>query len=679
MDLKEAKKKIEITPEERKAIEKYVNYKHTQMNILASFDVLKYLELKDKGWDLLGINYNSGKQDSTSEEIGEGILQEIEELSKVYSAMYKYSKLATCPRYLYRGTSDKSARKLKAGETYDRLISTTTDLSIAKQFTKYGDDVLLTIKVNGSIPFLDVEDFLGRKNSDNRDEKEVILSPFSKIVKADYSSKDNNYTYYNIELEPPKLRPFEEGEKESFSQLIKTEFSKIIEKGKLYRNLLNEYEINFERIKRTQNREDINFLYEKNQEIYNQISDIKTHLDDFSKNMKNYVQGLCVDKQKEYYEASEVIDEENKRVIEEKKAIQEENQRINAISNYNSKVLKTTDFLSSVPETIEFYYDNIKSNSIAFSQMCVNLGIPFNSDINNLDIEMYIDRIKQNIGTIKEKNSLKPVSTDTGSIEMVNSSKESLDNVYNMMIHANAITENLNNVVQLYNHQGIEDIKKGIDFRIQELIRKAKIEQLENKRIEVLSRKKTFWGRITGKNVINELELQNIDLQLEFERTKPIIEKTEYSTHDSISDMFVFANENLNGVLTPEMQDFCQGISSIFRIDTKQIDKKIQEKMHSYPLPITNDRKTSFKEQKEKLLKSNMSFSHAIEENVLNKSRKVTDFSKYGNISNPGVFQFREDIVRIFEETRMGNDGKSRFVTAEIETLGDHNDDFYFR
>ena len=179
LDLEEAKIKSRISEEEENAVKRYINFGHTQMNSLASFDILKYLESSDKGWYLLGAQSSMpGEKEKTEEELGNEILKSIEDFSNVYSVMLKYSNGIKQPQYLYRGTSNTEIHNLSSGDTYNKIISTTTDSFVAKRFVEYGNASLLRIKTSGDIPFLDIDDFVGNENID-REENEIILAPYS--------------------------------------------------------------------------------------------------------------------------------------------------------------------------------------------------------------------------------------------------------------------------------------------------------------------------------------------------------------------------------------------------------------------------------------------------------------------------------------------------------------------
>ena len=134
MELEEAKKKVNITQEERQAVNGYINAWHTTMNSLASFDVVNYIASAEKGWYLPGAQKSPiPEENPTPEALGEEILSTIDDFAKVYSAMVKYGASSRVPRRLYRGTSNKEARSLKTGETYDRLISTSTFVSLVSR------------------------------------------------------------------------------------------------------------------------------------------------------------------------------------------------------------------------------------------------------------------------------------------------------------------------------------------------------------------------------------------------------------------------------------------------------------------------------------------------------------------------------------------------------------------
>ena len=673
MDLEEAKIKSRITPEEENSIGKYINFGHTQINELACFDVLRYFELANKGWLLSGTKDSNTQEPKDSEELGESILKSIEDFANVYSVMYKYSKTARCPSTLYRGTSNAEARKLKTGDTYDKLISTTTDSITAKTFMEYGNAGFLRIRLGEDMPFLDVDEFVGKENI-NREEHEFILAPFSKITNAEYSYKDNEISYYNIRLGKPEVRAFEEGEKEKFREKIKTEFAKIIELGKEYQKLVDGYEIDSYRLQRAQDREDIKFLQEKMERDFNHSMEIKPILDEFSETMKNYTQGLCFEKQKEFEEANKIVEDDRKKQLEEEKARRAAEQRKEEISEYNMKLFSINENLSFIPSNIDFNYNDLKLKAENFSRICSNLGIPFNSEIDTKLLESYINKIRGNINIIKEKTDLSAVSEDTSSVNFEN--LETL-RVYEALLRANSISGNLGKAVQVYDKQSLDYIKEGVDHKIQGIIQRAKIEQLERKKEEVASRKVSFLGQITGQKNLKELELHNLELQIEFEKTKPILKKNNYSIHDSLADMIVFSNENLEGRMNSEMQDFYYAVTSNFGVNKDYIERLAYEKVMAKPAVITPSDKMHVSERIAELDENNRFLQQGIQANNY-QNRNATFANQYDNKQNRGISQFVNCLDDILNCTNIEDKTQENLKIGRNEKI-EEQDNSHFR
>ena len=112
MDLKEAKKVLEVNKEEKEAIENYKGFGHTAINTLLSITPLQRKEM-EKTWVL----------PSTKEEID----QAINRFVNIYSLMYKKSKeKPVTKRKLYRGTDVDDVNNK------NRFLSTAKTESYAK-------------------------------------------------------------------------------------------------------------------------------------------------------------------------------------------------------------------------------------------------------------------------------------------------------------------------------------------------------------------------------------------------------------------------------------------------------------------------------------------------------------------------------------------------------------------
>ena len=671
MNLEEAKSKLVITPEEEKSVGDYINHFHTQINVLSSFDVVKYLELFRKGWGLSGAEIISGTEKNDNEELGQTILDRIDDFANVYSAMCKYSKMTRCPNYLYRGTSNNSARRIEKGKSYDRLISTTTRLDVAKTFTEFDNAAIVKIHVGEDIPFLDVDDFVGIENI-HRDEREIILAPFSKVTISEYSYKDGSFSYYNVGLEKPELRQFEEGEKEQFRERIKNEFSKILEMGKEYSILCDQDEINYFRLQRTQDREDEIYLREKISETFKRESELRSVLNEFSEIMSNYIQGLCFEKQKEFEEANRIVTEENKRRVDEERKKMIEEDRKAKISNHNGMVAETSQFFSNIPENIDFYVSDLILKSENYLEMCTMLGITFDSAVDTQSINSYVDNIKGNINKVGQQIDLTSIP-ENSQTEISESSEELLETVYLPSREADMLCQSLYESVQEYDKQAINGIKKGIDHKVQTIIQTAKIDQLLKKKEEIQNRKLSWIAGITGQKRLKEIELENLDLQIEFERSKPIIQKSTYSIHDSLSDMIAYSKGDLDGHLTPAMQELLLIVPTYFGINRESIERSAEEKLNSKPMVLDSaSPKTS--EKISRLTEDNLYLRHGIQENTYQNVSQTSDW-QYGGNNNSGVTNFMDTLNKISHITEFQEFFQRSNDTKSIENKGNNIDE----
>lgn len=673
MNLEEAKSKLIITSEEEKSVGDYINHFHTQINVLASFDALKYLELYQKGWGLEGGDVVKSTGESNNKEIGIIILERIDDLTNVYSAMCKYSRISRCPSYLYRGSSNNAAKKIGTEDSYDRIISTTTRLDVAKTFTEYNNAAILRIHVGEGIPFLDVDDFIGVENI-NREENEVILSPFSKVNRAEYSYQDESYSYYDVRLEKPELRPFKEGEKEKFKGKIENEFLAILELGREYSNLNDQDEINFYRLQRAQNREDIDYIQEKMDENFHKKSEIRPILDEFSEIMKNYIQGLCLEKQREFEEASRIVEEDNKRRIEEEQVKILENQRKTAVEEYNSKILSVNQNFINVPASLEFCANDLILKSEKFSEMCSVIGIPFNSSIDIQSMKLYMSTVQKNVNGVIDEIDLS-VIPDNSKMELVETLSENLEEIYLASNQTNTFLQEINESIKQYNVDAIKDIKRGIDFKAQAIIKSARIEQLKKQKEFIKKRRISLFGKIAGKEKLKEIELENLDLQIEYERTRPVVQKDEYSIHDSLSDVLVFSKEELNGQMTPAMQELFSTVTMYFGINRDSIDKKADEKI-SYKPTVLENPQIGIKEKKSRLASENVYLKQEIQNNAYKNSCNY-GLGQY-NI-NSGAAGFTDALNKIAQITKINGILQKRNLDEKTENEKDNSDENVFK
>lgn len=578
MDIQEARKKAQITAEERVAVANYIEYGHTQKNLLVGFDVLNYLQASRRGWYLSGAE----KDNKTSEEISSEIFSSIEDFANIYSAMVKYMYENPLPTKLMRGTSVKEASSLRVGETYDKLVSTTTDKNTAMSFGDAYNPAFLRINAGDGIPFISVSDFVGEENL-KRDEQEYILAPFLKIKSARFTSNWNGYKYYDIELEKPQLRQFGDGEKERFASIIKSNFLPIIELGKEYQRLEDEYEIIAQRMQSTRDRDDLKYMAEKRQQIYNRISEIKPRMDEFSAVMKDYIQGLCVEKEQEYIEAYEACRAEDRR-------IREEERRKAGIVDFKKRKETFHSSSQEIPISLYDQYQKLRDEEKKYADFARKLGIPFELSIDRNSIEQSLVTISNNIMEMRKRLGEVTVEDKTA-IPEIELALNTVSEYNEILRNSSRSTTELAYITEEYSKEAFLSAKKSTDEKGQAILRDVKLRLLDAKKREIQDRKISFWGKMRGLDKLKSAELEGINLEIQLLKNMPIQQKESYSIRDTLADMRVFSINELSGEMTPELRSFEAAVRGFFAVDERAIETLVASKLNAHPLVVEPQKK----------------------------------------------------------------------------------------
>lgn len=581
MDLEEAKLKSKITPKERASVEKYINSGHAVMNSLIGFNVRDYLKSFNKGWLLPGIN-----PDKTKEEAGEEVLSALENAADVYSAMVKNMYDEPAPYKLMRGTSNDEVRNLHAGSKYNRILSTTTNETTAKSFGRYGNAAFLRIVPGADIPFINVDEFVGRENLD-RYESEYILAPFTQIKSLNFRSDWDGYKYYDIELEKPKMQEFKEGEKQELQAQIRENFVNIIEKGKELESLEDKYQWLLSR--RGEDAEDRAYLSKEKENVLKKISEISPEVKAFEELMNKYVQGLFVEREKEFKLAYDMNREEEARIWREEakrrqaERIQEKSKEFGNLKNRFNMVM------DKVPDTYTSQYYALKDEEMKYYNMAKLLGIPFNMRVENNRIEPNISQISQNIETMKHKiETLQQGSFDDekSAISATDKMQEFGGIATNVRVNENLLMD----TVRDYSEEAMFETKKELDKKIQDTIKSTKLKLLDRKKQELQNRKISWFGRIRGLGKLRDIELANVTLEEQILRNSSVKVKGEYSVQDSLADMRAFSIRELGGQYTEEMENIISGVKSVFGVHEDVIEDRARRKLNAVPMVIV-DRK----------------------------------------------------------------------------------------
>jgi hypothetical protein len=596
----------------------------------------------------------------SKEEVGEEVLKILEEVSDVYLAtvktMYEESPL---PFKLKRGISNKEAEKLKTGETYNKIISTSTDETTAKSFSEYGDSALLNITTDGNVPFINVTNFFGAENLD-RYENEYILAPFAQVKSSTFRSNWQGYKYYDVELTKPEMKAFEEGEKGKLEEQIKKNFVDIIEIGKKYIKLEDESKLYFGQFQKYSGSE-ARFCKEKYDETSKEASAIKQKITEFGKIMRYYAQGLCVEKEKEFKLAKKINDENKYHIMLEKRK-QEKEARINAYkTEFNDLGKKFSEIMDLAPKRISTKCQALKDEEMKYNIIANKIGISFNLIVHNEQIEPNIEKISQNISNMKDK--IEEYQRDGFNAE--DSAKSTKTKMNGFCKKAKRVQENekvLDEYIKGYSKDALSEIKKGVDEKVQQTIKNEKLKLLTNKKQELMNKKISWFGRLRGLGKLRDLELQNINLEEQILRNSTITQKSTYSIRDSLADLRAFSKKEFDGKNTEDMQNLIDNVKQCFGFNDKEVENRANMKLNSVPMvavenpnkKVRTSKKIANARERNKILAQEVSqvYNSGIKNNL--------DQYRYNPSSN--LNQIYETIKEIALDTVVENEHKNNII-----------------
>lgn len=578
MDLEEAKLKLKITEDERFAVGNYTSAFHSTMNGLIGFNMRNYIESNNRGWHLIGVDSQEKKTDA---EIGEEVLSYFEKSALIYSAMLKNSHKQKAPYSLVRGTSVKEAEALREGIAVDRILSTTTDEDVAKgRFTDPKGPAVLRISVAEDVPFIDINEFMKDEDRNGFErEKEYILAPFAKVTGARLLSNWDGYKFYSVGLAKPEMRPFADGEKGTLGSDIKSNFAEMIRKGKQFIYVSDKWEILNERMKRTTNQEERSDIREEQAKLMNEYSALSKEIRAFEEKMHNYAQGLFAEREKEITEAIELVEQDEARIRAEKleetkKQIRE--QRTTAIKEGIPRLSE----IDKVPSSYVSTYESLKAEEKTYADMARTLGIQFDLQLPTQDIDSLLRYIAKNIQDIKTRvEDIKGKNFEDDDELGEAASKISSYNIKAECVrrHGSKAYE----ITQEYRDEALFDTKKGIDGRVQEIIKSTKLQLIAMKRSEIEGRRISFWGRLRGLDKLQEAELRNLNLEEEIVKKTVTVEKPDYSVHDSLAELRAFSRRELDGLATEEMIQFNNVVRRYFGVDDSEIERRADTKLRT--------------------------------------------------------------------------------------------------
>lgn len=562
MDLKEANTILRFSEEEITAIQRYLGFKHLNINILADFGLNTYQSLKDTAWSI--------------DEDPEEIAQNIQDFVNLYSAMYKESKTSNPPHsILVRGTSNARIHSIQGKNL--QFLSTTTSEAIAKTFSEYGDDAIAHMRVGAGVPFLDTTPY---RSENVRDEFEIVLAPFCS-TRVERGGTHNGYTHYQVIMQKTILEEKKPEELDALSDEIMVNFSQNLKDIKE----LDHLEFKLESLDRAYaqaqgDREEQGYILDDKKKVQEEYDKLVSSTYGFKHKLQDLLQGLCKQKEVEIDKAHEVIQEDRARRKAEreakeaeeaaqKEAAEKEEARQKLVSELSGKLEQNPQNSSSLEGAVLKTYDDFVHNEEVARMRARDLGVEYTRTIKSTTARKLVEDIQSNLqetATKVEGIAIDENTTLEDAQEMAGSIVARLDGVS----YGVEVAQNFPELVDLHKKQIEDEIKRSLYARVQSVLQDARLQKYSKEKESLQSEKIGFFGRLFGKEELRERRLENLDLKMKLAQRSEIPEKDRYSIREMLVDMRICASNELGGKFTPEMQELYQAMMNSFGLSTKE-------------------------------------------------------------------------------------------------------------
>lgn len=507
--------KIPLTEKEKQAIEKYTGYNHMMINLIADMRPEKYGDFK-----------KSGKIKDIS-------LWKIEELIEdfvnLYTAIYKQGNIESTGT-LYRGIEKKEVDSLRKNEEIKNFISTSREEQIAQTF----GDVITRIKCEKGLPHLYIEPF---KENDKRDEKEVLILPFTKVIAARTASNGDREPYHDVVLQKGELLEVEANELETLKKQCIEDFSLWGEQIKQYNFLGEEYkELSIQSKKEAKGREEVLKITKRKIEKGEQCYQIYEKIDEYRKKFDTMLKGMCRQKEKDIDKQKEDIVEQQRK--EQEKAEKEKREKVRTELNQQ---------LENLENTLDFNIEQLIKNANRYQEEAEELGVSYTQSIPNKLLEM-VELIKQELEKRKNFESKEEYT-------VLRNEKQKLEEIEREI-------KALPSMISSHERQSRQEIKFHLNLQVREMIYKTRKQRLEKEKNTILQKKDTILQRIIGRNRIKEAELKNVEARLELAENDFKTMNPENKEEEMLKNIYACAYEK--GEFTQEMEDMIGKIRSHF-------------------------------------------------------------------------------------------------------------------
>lgn len=291
---------------------------------------------------------------------------------------------------------------------------------------------------------------------------------------------------------------------------------------------------------------------------------------------------------------------------------------------------KTIEDLTAVESAFSTSYDKLKEEASNYEQQASILGISFNMTLESTGISNGLANISFNIEEIKrqiEEKGANPFETSKDAISAANFTTH-----YGQ--RAEAVKEDvlaLYDISRQYAEEATFELKKGVDGRVQDVIKRTKLRLIAMKKQELQGKKISWLGRLRGLDKLRDIELENLNLEEQLIANTPIQQKGSYSIVDSLAELKAFSARELNKQNTQEMDDILTATGQIFSVDERTLSAKVNQKLNSNLMVLDPKRRVSTATKIHKAEEKRQGLKATIRENEIYGYSNGVAPSKKGN------------------------------------------------
>ena len=562
---------IELTEEEIKSINRYINAWHTRINTVCNLTPDVQQKMKEKGIFVLLSAKASYKKDGLSDEeitqrLKSDFQQSLNDFVNVYTAMLKLN-YRTPTDSLFRGTSTDLVK------TQNSFISTSSSRSMAKTFKTYQEGgALIEYRLADNIPVIDIDDLAEQYPTIelNREEYEILISPFVKTAEIRDCGKQNYkgdiYNEYYITLERQELKELSQDEIEALRERIEQDFA----------SFLSDMDDSIEYL------DQCNFYTEKKiflQKHYGEpgvleawkdadqastaslskYSSASSKVEAFNNIVVEFIQGLCRQKEIEIQKEREEL---------EKKAYADFMAREIAQihDNYHSTI---TEF-EKISQGIRKMSQKTSDISSLEHDSSSKLGLRFDNS-ENIEMQNTYNEIQAQISRVLDALN-KGNAFEDKDMEDKNYTPPPLSSYIEAARTISKLSSELNDYQEQYQSDSENRVKQQLYRNVFDDLKAARIGYYSAQIKGIQSATPGLFDGINGKNALRAEQIRALELKIDSERRKLPKEGPNYSVKDILGDIYYTFRIELNQPIPSNIQATLDKINSVYRTKIQMPD-----------------------------------------------------------------------------------------------------------